>query len=359
MDCSHIPKVSYGEWSKRIHEKVVAKRIPINGSMELTFRCNLRCAHCYCNLPLNDEEAIERELKTQEIFDILDQLAKAGCLWLLITGGELLVRQDFLDIYTYAKGKGFIITLFSNGTLLTPEVADYLAEWPPFSVEITLYGITKETYETVTRIPGSFERCIKGINLLLERQISLKLKSTVMTSNRHELWQIKNYAEELGVEFRFDPILNPRLDGSKRPCTLRLSPEEVLDLDLADEKRTEEWQKFCEEHWGPARSGRLYICGAGISSFHVDPYGEMTPCVMSRFQSYNLRHGSFNEGWRHCIPQFLTLKPKSNYPCDKCDLISLCDQCPGWAWIENGDPEMPVKYLCTIAHLRAQTFRRR
>lgn len=359
MECPGIPQISYGEFSKHIHDNVVAKRIPINGSIELTFRCNLRCAHCYCNLHLNNQEALKRELKTKEVFDVLDQIAEAGCLWLLITGGEPLVHEDFLDIYTYAKKKGFIVTLFTNGTLLTPQIADYLAEWPPFSVEITLYGINKKTYEKVTGVPDSFECCIRGINLVLERRIPLKLKTTVTTLNRHELARIKEHVEELGVEFRFDPVLNPRLDGSKIPCNLRLSPEQVVALDLTDEKRSKEWQNICEKFWGVAESPRLYNCGAGISSFHIDPYGKLSLCGMARFQTYDLRCGSFKEGWYQSIPNFLTLKPKSNYKCCQCELISLCGQCPGWAWMENHNPETPVEYLCQIAHLRAEAFKRR
>jgi len=305
---------------------------------------------------VNDQDTIEKELKTEEVLHIFDQIAESGCLWLLITGGEPLLRKDFLEIYTYAKKKGFITTVFTNGTLMTPEIAEYLAEWPPRSVEITLYGATKETYERVTRTPGSFKRCIRGIDLLLERGIPLDLKTMVMTSNHDEIFQMKEYAEELGVKFRFDPILNPRIDGSKTPCNFRLSPEDVIKLDLADEKRVKEYREFCEKFVKPFRSDNLYVCGAGISTFHIDPYGKMSPCEMSRFQGYDLRSGSFQEGWYEFIPKFLDLKPTGDYPCGRCELISLCGQCPGWAWLENSDPEAPVEYLCQIAHLRAAAF---
>ncbi|OGW17822.1 MAG: hypothetical protein A3G93_02770 [Nitrospinae bacterium RIFCSPLOWO2_12_FULL_45_22] len=356
MECPHIPAISYTEFDELLYKQVVAKRIPINGSFELTFRCNLRCAHCYCNLSLNDQDAINKELSTEEIFDIFDQMADAGCLWLLLTGGEPLVRKDFLEIYTYAKKKGFIITLFTNGTLITPEIADYLAEWPPFAVEITLYGATKETYEKVTGVAGSFKRCKRGIDLLLERKIPLGLKTMMMTLNRDELWQIKEYAEGLGVKFRFDPIFNPRLDGSKTPYNFRLSPEEVVKLDLADEKRTKEWQRLCDKFSGSPSSDDLYLCGAGISAFHINPYGKMSVCEMSRFQNYDLQRGSFEEGWYQSIPEFLTLKAKDDYPCAQCDLSDLCGQCPGWSWLEAGNAETPVEYLCQVAHLRAEAF---
>jgi radical SAM protein with 4Fe4S-binding SPASM domain len=356
MECPHIPAISYVQFHERFHNQVVAKRIPISGSFELTFRCNLRCAHCYCNVPLNDQNAINKELSTEELFDIFDQMADAGCLWLLLTGGEPLVRKDFLKIYTYAKKKGFIITLFTNGTLITPEIAGHLAEWPPFAVEITLYGATKKTYERVTGVPDSFNYCKRGIDLLLERKIPLGLKTMVMTLNQDELWQIKEYAEGLGVRFRFDPIFNPRLDGSKTPYNFRLSPEEVVKLDLADEKRAKKWQEFCDRFSGPPLSDDLYLCGAGVSTFHIDPCGQMSVCEMSRFQNYDLHRGSFEEGWYQSIPEFLTLKAKDDYPCRQCDLSDLCGQCPGWSWLDAGKSEAPVEYLCQVAYLRAEAF---
>lgn len=246
--------------------------------------------------------------------------------------------------------------MFTNGTLITPEIADYLAQWPPHKVEITLYGVTSETYEGITRIPGSFERCKRGINLLLKRKIPLELKTMAMTLNKDELWQIKEYTEELGLKFRFDPVLNPRLDGSKIPCEFRLSPEEVVGLDLNDAKRVKEWREFCEKFIYPSESDNLFICGARVSTFHVDPYGQMSACEMIRFQSYDLRCGSFEDAWYQSIPEFLTLKSTGDYPCGKCELISLCGQCPGWAWLENANPEVPVEYLCQIAHLREEAF---
>ncbi len=358
MECPHIPELSYGEFSKRLHEKVVAKRIPINGSMEVTARCNLNCVHCYINLPANDREAKAKELTYKEICDIIDQVVDEGCLWLLLTGGEPFIRPDFLDIYTHAKKEGMLITIFTNGTLITPRIADYLAEWRPFNVEITLYGRTGETYERVTRAPGSYERCMRGINLLLEQKIPLKLKAMVMTLNKHELLDMKNYAEGLGVEFRYDAMLNGRLDGSERFADLRLTPQEVVELDLADEKRSKSWQDFCERFWGPPCSpDDLYYCGAGLGSFHVDSYGYLTGCILSRTPNYDLRRGTFREGWYGPIAEMRQLKRTQKVKCQNCELLSLCGQCPGWAELEYGDPEIPVDYLCQIAHLRMKRLR--
>lgn len=356
MECPHIPKTTYTEFSKRFHGKLAGKRMPIDGSLELTFRCNLRCVHCY----LGDARAGipgREELSYAEICDLLDQIVDEGCLWLLLTGGEPLLRADFLDIYTYAKRKGLLITLFTNGTLITPRIADFLEEWQPFVVEITLYGRTKETYERVTGVPGSYERCLRGIELLHERGLPLRLKTMAMTLNKHEIWAMKEYAESLGVDFRFDPLISACLDGSQRPTELRIAPEEAVQFDLADDKRLERWLDYCDRFWGPPSNGRyLFVCGAGLTRFHIDPYGELSICMSYRNESYDLRSGSFYEGWRDFIPRVRYQKPEGDYTCLECDLISICGQCPGWAQLEHGDSQTPVPYLCQVAHLRAEAF---
>ena len=168
----------------------------MNGTIEVTHRCPLECAHCYNNLPVGDADARRRELSTDELRRIIDEIAEAGGLWLLFTGGEIFARQDFLEIYTHAKQRGLLITLFTNGTQITTAIADYLVEWPPFSIEITLYGRTRETYERLTRVPGSFDRCMRGIRLLKERGLPLKLKTVAVTINRHEISDMQRFAEE-------------------------------------------------------------------------------------------------------------------------------------------------------------------
>ncbi len=356
MQCPHIPKIGYGEFGKRLSEKIAGKRAPIAGSLELTFRCNLRCVHCY----IGDARAgnLEKEeLSYPEICALLDQIVDEGCLWLLLTGGEPLLRPDFLDIYAYAKQKGLLVTLFTNGTLITPQIADYLQEWRPFAVEISLYGRTKETYEKVTGIPGSYERCLRAIELLLERGAPLRVKTMAMTLNKHEIRAMREYAKGLGVSFRFDPLINPGLAGAEGPTKFRLAPEEVLQLDLADAQRLEEFRGFYERVLGrPSKREYVYVCGAGIKSFHIDPYGQLSVCIISRGRSYDLRDGSFDEGWHEFLPQVRYHNAGDDYVCNQCELISVCGQCPGWAQLAHADQETKVEFLCRVAHLRAEAF---
>ena len=356
MDCDGGTELAYGEFSKHLRERVAGKRIPLSGSLELTFRCNLRCVHCYLDgqhTPSPDQH----ELTTSEITDIIDQIVAEGCLWLLLTGGEPLVRSDWKEIYLYAKHKGLIVTLFTNGTLLTPEDADFLAEWRPFVVEISLYGATQETYERVTGVPGSYEKCLRGIQLLVDRGVPLRLKTPLMTINKDELAALQQFAEGQGAEFRYDPILKPELDGAQGPLKYRLSPAEVVDVEVEDPVRSSRWPERFELLHGRRDIGpELFVCGAGKQSFHIDAYGMLSLCIVARTPSYSLRLGRFHEAWSGFLADVRRAQHSREHQCTQCDLRSLCAQCPAVAVLETGDPEQPVSYLCEVTHLRAEAF---
>ena len=351
----------YADWSLELNQRLVTQRVPLGGCIEVTSRCPHKCVHCYNNLPLGDKEARRSELTYEEHCRILDEITDAGCLWLLYTGGEIFARKDFLDIYSYAKQKGLLITLFTNGTLITPEIADYLAKWSPFSIEITLYGHTKETYEKITRIPGSYERCMRGIRLLIERGLPLKLKTVALTLSKHEIWDMKRFTEEdLGLEFKFDAMINPRIDCSLTPLAVRLTPQEVVELDLKDPKRMAEWKKFTERVNGPVHSpedrDELYHCSGGVTAFAVDPSGKLSICGFSREEAWNLRTGCFREGWERSLLEMRHKKITRHTKCDACEIKAMCGMCPANGELENRDPEEPVDFLCQVAHLRAHVL---
>jgi len=355
-------QASYSEFSARIHNSsrtTRQARFPVEVSIEVTRRCPLECLHCYNNLPMNDAGARREELTLGEHRRLLDELAELGSLWLLYTGGEVFARPDFLEIYRAAKSKGFLITLFTNGTLITPRVADVLAEWRPFAVEITLYGATQKTYEALTQIPGSYDRCMRGIQALMERKLPLKLKTVPTTVNLHEVYAMQRFAaEELGVEFKFDPMVNPRIDCSSSPLGVRLSPEEVVALDFHDPHREREYRRMALEdaalgRGSKTKAGHVYSCGGGVNSFAVDPAGRMSICVLSHRDTYDWRRGSVRDAWENFFPR-VRGKPKSRpTKCDACRIQSLCGMCPANGELENGDAEEPVEFLCQVAHVRA------
>lgn len=350
----------YQDFSERFHGRMQAERVPSNATIEVTRRCPLVCVHCYNNLPMGDLEAKRGELTYEEHCRILDELAAAGTLWLLYTGGEIFARKDFLDIYTYAKKKGFVITLFTNGNLITPQIADYLVEWRPFSIEITLYGATRETYEQLTGIPGSYDRCLRGIRLLRERGLPLMLKTVAISINKHEVGEMKKLAADLGVAFKFDAMMTPRIDCSQSPLAVRLQPWEVVKMDLEDSQRVAEWHKFADQFNGPVHApehnGEIYHCGGGVFSFAIDPEGKMSICVISHVDKYDLRRGSFEDGWRHFLHRVRLKKATRITKCTACEIKAMCGMCPANGELENEDPEAPVDFLCHVAHLRARAM---
>ena len=353
-----MSQATYGEFTYEVHQRI-KQRIPLDVTLEITHRCPLTCAHCYNNLPMADREAASAELTVDEYRNLLDELHAMGTFWLLFSGGEPFARKDFLEIYTYAKQKGFLITIFTNGTVITPAIADYLAEWPPFAIEITLYGRTRETYETLTGQSGSYDRCMRGIDLMMERKLPLKLKTVPTSINKHEVADMQQFAAELGVEFKYDALINPRTDCSQSPLSVRLQPDEVVALEFSEPNRRSEYRRLLDADLAqgpPALSEDLYFCGGGMTSCAVDPYGNMSICVISHQDHYNIRDGSFRDGWNDGLLATRTKKRKRMTKCQTCQIQSLCGMCPANGELESGDPESPVEFLCEVAHLRAMAL---
>jgi len=328
--------------------------LPLYGHIDLTYRCNLDCIHCYCK----GSEDIDRELSTEEWKLIIDEIHKEGCIYLAFSGGEPFIKDDFLEIYSYAKRKGFIITIFTNGQHLPEDAIKYLIKLPPFSLEITLNGVTKKTYELVTRVSGSFEKVMKTIRLLKEEKIPLKLKSNCLIQNKNEVAKIKKFTDEfLGrpskrtYYFKYDSMIYPRLNGDKKPCNYRLSVNELLKIKGQDKDFWNEFKKsfHCEYPILSRKKDFLYQCNAWINQFFVDPYGGLKFCQFSNKFSIDLKTTPFKVGFFEVFPQLLRERFNTNSKCRDCHLRPICFYCPARAFLETGNEEGPVDYYCELA----------
>ncbi len=303
MDIALDPDITAVDLSALIRAKA---RVPLQATIESTFRCNLRCVHCYVNEPVSAPELDAAELSPERLRQLIDEIVAAGTLSLLLTGGEVLVRPDFSDLYLYAHSKGLLITIFTNGTMVTDRIADLFVEHRPEWIEVSLYGMTRETYERVTQVPGSYDKCLAGIRRLLDRDLPLKLKTMALRFNVHEVPAMEAYARQLGLSFRFDSHLNARVDcGANRNGELQLSAREAIALDLQNGLGMQELREFCRT-FVPERAGdqeHVYSCGADENSFTVDPYGKLQMCQLSRKSSFDLKMGSFREGWEDFFPK--------------------------------------------------------
>ena len=271
-------------------------RFPLSCQWEITCRCNLHCVMCYTDC-FNRPDAIRQELATAEILRIMDELAEAGTLELCLTGGEPLARPDFFQLYEHAIGCGFLVTVFSNGTMITEAHADRFAALPPHRMEISLHGMTRETFERVTQGQGSYDRCLQAIRLLLDRQIPLVLKSTALTLNQREILDVKRYVESLGtVRYKLGEEMRPELDGGAGPFQYALSEQDLADLNRQD---SDLQRDACRRD-----SVEPPPCQSGMQRFHIDAYGQLQLCSGNRRQSYDLRKGSFRIGFYEALPTF-------------------------------------------------------
>ncbi|HEX6737040.1 MAG TPA: radical SAM protein [Vicinamibacteria bacterium] len=334
------------------------KRIPVEGILETTFRCNLGCVHCYVNQPAGSAEERSREVPLPRLKALVDEMAEAGCVNLLLTGGEVLVRPDFAELYLHALSRGLLVTVFTNGTLVTERIADLFDRHRPLLVEISLYGMTRETYERITGVPGSYDRCLEGIRRLAARGVPLKLKTMLMSWNRDELPAMRRFAQELGVGFKHDGLLNPRVDcGASRYGEVQIPPAELVALEMEEpetrarlEASAEDARALAGAEW---EDPYVYSCGAGQVAFTLDPYGRLQMCQLSRRAAFDLQQESFAEVWGRRFPELRARPWQTNAVCQRCNLTPLCGSCPGAAEMETGDIEAVVPQFCRIAHGRA------
>ena len=334
-----------------LSRRVWGRRIPISGSLDLTHRCNLACVHCYARVK-PEQELPQAELSTGQWLKIIHDLEEAGCLYLLLTGGEPLLREDFPEIYTAAKKSGMLVTVFSNGTRVDERIMGLFRELPPRLVEISIYGASAGTQDRITGVRGSFERALQGIGALLAAGIPVRLKSVLMALNNDDFPAIEKLARDLGVMFRFDPAIFPTLGGDRAPLELRVAPERAVALEMAEPGRMAEWRQFLESCRDLHQGDGLFNCGSGVNTFHIDAYGWLFPCLMVRKLGYPLGSGSFQEGWRQTFNDFRNGAPDAAMPCRHCDKKLLCGYCPGFFEMENGSGGVPSKYTCSIGEQR-------
>lgn len=347
-----MKEIQYKNFSLRTHKKNRRIRKSNVCQFELTFACGLHCKHCHTDC-YNNAGLIRKELDTEEIKLILDKLYRAGVIWLCFTGGDPLSREDFLEIYSYAKDKGFIITIFTNAYSMNSEIAEYLKNKPPFVIEMTLNGITKETYEKISQVKGSFQKAIAGISLITKAGLPLKIKTQITQDNLEEVPEIQEFIEKLDLMFRPAYDLNARLNGNLTPCSLRLSPKELLNLNGKKHSADEE----CIAHQAPrirrrAPNGNLFNCAiGGGDGFYIDPYGNIFLCNMIRKPAFNLLKVDIDCAMNRLLLLARNRKFVTDTKCKGCNLREICRWCPGKAYVETGDMEAPIEDYCKLAKL--------
>lgn len=339
------------------------KRAPFVAGIELTMKCNLNCAHCYGQTCREHQD-----LSLLDVKKIIDDLVERNTVEIFFTGGEILMREDFEDIYIYAKEKGLIVTLLSNITLLKQKHIDLFKEYPVSVVSTTMYGYTKETYEKVTGVKGSFENFINAIDMLKNNNVPFEIKFIAMRQNIEDIHKVKALGKSLDVNMVFGFDVRPTSDGNNKPISYRVSPEEAFTFDIEDEDRFKFWLNVAKNDctrplnergrkYGPRiANGYLYPCEIAHHHVFITSDYIMQGCTKASFLQYDLKNGDFDEGWSFLNSSLVKRKADKPFQCLSCDKSLYCEQCTANFNLTYGTPYEIDDFYCKVAKYRKNYF---
>lgn len=333
-------------------------RHPFNGGFEITQKCNFRCVHCYLQ-----NGGYKDYLSITEIKVILDKLARKGVLFLYLTGGEVLSRPDFAEIWLYAKRLGFVLEILTNGSLITEDLLKLFDEYPPATLSISVYGASEKSYQAVTQTKGQYSRVINNLKKLREHNLHFDIKFIGMRENYTDFYKIKNLAEELSVEFSHSFELFPAFGDGSDNLSHMLSVDEILNFEQSYEEARNTWEANSgESNFFSSMEERgefipLFACESGTTTCIVDAEGYLLPCNKLRVKKFNLLRDDFDKAW-DAYAEIKKIPAPSNFKCLKCKNISVCNPCPAQNYLATGYYEVPSSTECLLAAKRNAVFKK-
>ena len=311
----------------------------LSAMIEISDRCNEVCVHCY------QVQGQKGEMTTEQIFGVIDDLANNGILLLTISGGEVLLRSDFLDIVAHARKRSFLIRIFTNGLLMDERIASELGRLAVETVEISLYSHMAETHDFVTGVPNSFSRTVAGIRALIAHGVPVVVKTPIMSVNEHQMEDYAAFVESLGARLRVDPTaMMPREGGSNAPWALNAGDEATLSL-----------TKRHRDERSPAirrRSEDSISCGAGLG-VHIEPNGQLRPCTILELDLGNVKEHGLHavQANNEVLSGLTSIRYRDLHGCRDCEISGHCGRCFAQALAETGDALGPYPSACKSARL--------
>ena len=346
----------------------------LSASFELTSRCNLQCKMCYVSCSANDKQVKARELTTNQWIHLAEEARDAGLLFLTLTGGEVFIREDFKTIYEKFMSLGFIIKIFTNGTMITPDIVNWLATMPPSVVSITLYGASRETYQKVTGYAEGFDKTVRAIDDLIAKGIPTEIKTTVIQGNMHEFDQLLDFARQRGLTLGIVNYVSPNREGcNSDPLGNRLSPQELVQYETHLEKRVKQLasenmaslskindavaedipSKLKDDRQNDqSRSTHAFTCMSGLCAAWVTWDGRMLLCGILNVPHTNPFEKGFLTAWEE-LKHKCTGIPVCK-ECQECQYQSFCEHCPARLYNETGHYDQSAPYLCELARRRKE-----
>ncbi|MDD5070849.1 MAG: radical SAM protein [Candidatus Omnitrophica bacterium] len=323
---------------KKIRQKKRKKRMPFTIMFELTYGCNFNCPHCYLGHQKNGKK---RELNTEEIKKILDQLAELGVYRIGFTGGEPLTRPDIFEILSYANKKGFCFGLLSNGYLIDAKTADKLKKVNVDKLDITFNSMCEKTFSALSGVKNGYGRVFSAVNLLIRRQMQVSIKSTVTSINQNEIEKISAFARDKGIPYRIDGEVLP-CKGGDSELVDELSVGHQAFLSLRQKIYPEMFKnKGTRKRRTRRRRNKVFNCGVGTTAFSINPYGEMNFCIEIDYPKINILKTGGVKAWnllKEKVDQINDrAKVSGDFVCGNCKLLPYCGWCAGRSYLETGE----------------------
>lgn len=348
-------------------DRARAQKIPINGSLELLPLCNLNCKMCYVRLSRKEMETQGRMRTLEEWLDAAHQMKDAGVLFLLLTGGEPLLYPGFRDLFIALKRMGMVLTINTNGTLLDEEWADFFARYKPRRINVTLYGSSEDAYRELCGVPEGFERALRGIRMLRERGVDVKIAGSATRANEAQLEDIIRLGHSMNVPVMIDTYMMPAVRERNKPYDhqSRLDPEAAARArvrSLALEMQEEAFRNYrrgmieAVDSFVPGEPVQQPIgCMAANCSFTVNWKGELQPCVILNAPAVNIFEAGFRQAWQTVVAAAAEMKTSEK--CSVCALRPLCRTCVGAGITETGRYDGVPAYMCRYAAETLRLFR--
>jgi len=328
-------------------ERALQLSVPLSVQLDLTYRCNERCVHCYLD---HDDHG---EMTTAEIKHLLGDMAEAGVFILTFSGGEIFLRKDFFELLECARELTFCVKLKTNAVLIRQREAARLRDLGVESIQVSIYSHRPEVHDAVTKIPGSLRRSLDAIRFLKSHGLKLVIANVLMTENMHDYHGVRALADELGVDCTLDPTVTPMMNGDRSVLKLNAG-EDALRRLFRDERFVGNAQEFCALPSPPDENSLQSVpCSAGHTACYVSPYGDVYPCVQFPLPCGNVRRQKFVDIWRNSeqLREVRSIRLKDMPGCSKCVHGSTCTRCPGLAFME-GDMRGPSTADCEKSFAR-------
>lgn len=361
-DTKNPPRDIEPLWNRYMHAKAAARGIPLSGNFELTPRCNFNCRMCYVHQTVRAED----EWSAEQWLELGRTARDAGMIFLLLTGGEPLIRKDFREIYSGLKKLGLLISINTNASLIDRDWVEFFKKDPPLRMNISLYGASDETYRALCG-HGSFHTVTENIRMLRDAGIQVRLNASITPLNAGDIPGIYRFAQEnelavKGTAYMFPPA---RINGGAFGEALhRFSAEEAAAKTLLCREQymtPAQIGSMAPAEWNDPNEdctdgqGEKMQCRAGRTNFWVTWDGRMLPCGMFPTEGHDLNRMSFAEAWEATKrdTQALTLPAA----CKTCDLRAVCPLCAAACLAETGRADLRPAYVCQMTHELAKLIR--